>query len=322
MSAPHRSEPNQSGQSGFIRQSGAKSRTSRISAGAEGTGVALALGGGFARGFAHLGILEVLEQEHIAVSAIAGTSIGGLLGAAYADGFTVRELCEIGSQVSMRDFIRFQRSAHIAPGSDRIGQFVQGWFQAGQVEELCIPTAIVTTDIDTCAPHVFTRGPLEVALRATCAFPGLFQPVAHEGRLLADGCLVAPVPTSVAARMNALCVLGVDVGSGTSGAPGSDTACSRFSQPRGRSRRKQNLAGRVPNPSLQEPSWLRYADLLLEPDVQQVHWDDFASVDQAHAAGVSAMRGALPRLRELLDLRSSLRRPEHTSGLAQSGLAL
>ena len=77
-----------------------------------------------------------------------------------------------------------------------------------RVEELCIPTAIITTDIDTCAPYVFTRGPLEVAIRATCAFPGLFQPVEHEGRLLADGCLVAPVPTAVAARMKALCVAG------------------------------------------------------------------------------------------------------------------
>lgn len=281
----------------------------------------MALGGGFARGFAHLGVLEVLEQEHIAVSAIAGTSIGALLGAAYADGFLIRELCDIGRQVRMRDFIRFQRSAHITPGCDRIGQFVQEWFQAMRVEELCIPTAIITTDIDTCAPHVFTRGPLDVALRATCAFPGLFQPVEHEGRLLADGCLVAPVPTAVAARMNALCVLGVAVGSAIVGAPSSNGASSRSGPAARRSRPEHGHSGRHLSKSRHEPSWSRHADVLLEPEVQEVHWDDFASVDQAHAAGVKAMRRALPGLRELLDLRSSLRRPQEATGLAQSGVA-
>lgn len=215
MSAPRAPEPN------LNRQSGAELRTSRISAGIQGTGVALALGGGFARGFAHLGVLEVLEQEHIAVSAIAGTSIGGLLGAAYADGFSIRELCDLGRQVRMRDFIRFHRSSHSTPRIDRIGQFVRECFHAGRVEELCIPTAIVTTDIDTCEAYVFTQGPLEVAIRATCAFPGLFQPIRHAGRLLADGCIAAPVPTAVAARMSALCVLGVAVGPNTK-----NTSCS------------------------------------------------------------------------------------------------
>jgi NTE family protein len=305
----------------FIRQSGAELRTSRISAGVEGTGVALALGGGFARGFAHLGVLEVLEQERIPVSGIAGTSIGGLLGAAYADGFSIRELCEVGRQVRMRDFIRFQRSSHITPGNDRIGRFVREWFQASRVEELCIPTAIVTTDIDTCAAHVFTHGPLEVAIRATCAFPGLFQPVEYEGRLLADGCLVAPVPTAVAARMNALCVLGVAVGSSTKGGSSPDGAWAESGAAARHSRPEQGLAGHTRNKSRQDPSWSRHADLLLEPEVHEIHWDDFTSVDQAHAAGVKAMRRALPRVREILDARSSLRRMEQPSGLEQSGLA-
>ena len=284
--------------------------------------MALALGGGFARGFAHLGVLEVLEQERIPVSAIAGTSIGGLLGAAYADGFSIRELCDLGRRVHMRDFIRFQRSAHIAPGNDRIGQFVRELFQAGRVEELCIPTAIITTDIDTCAPHVFTRGPLEVALRATCAFPGLFQPVEHEGRLLADGCLVAPVPTAAAARMNALCVLGVAVASSTKGGSSPDGAWSHSGRSLRRSRPERGLAagGTRTNGQL-EPSWARHADILLQPDVFEIHWDDFASVDQAHEAGVKAMRHALSHLRELLELRCSLRRQPESSGLQQSGVA-
>jgi NTE family protein len=316
MAAPHGFQPNVS------RQSGAELRTSRLSAGLEGTGVALALGGGFARGFAHLGVLEALEQEHIAVSAIAGTSIGGLLGAAYADGFSIRELCDIGRQVRMRDFIRFQRSSHITPGNDRIGQFVREWFQAGLVEDLCIPTAIVTTNIDTCAAHVFTRGPLEVAVRATCAFPGLFQPVEYEGRLLADGCLVAPVPTAVAARMNALCVLGVAVGSARNTAASPDGVWSHTGASARRARQERGQPGASRAQEQPEPSWARQADVLLEPDLRDIDWDDFASVDQAHAAGAKAMRRALPAVRDLLDLRASFRQPRESAGREQSGAAL
>jgi NTE family protein len=306
----------------FNRQSDAELRASRRSAATEGAGVALALGGGFARGFAHLGVLDVLEQERIPVSAIAGTSIGGLLGAAYADGFSIRELCDLGRQVRVRDLIRFNRSSVIAPGNDRIGQFVREWFHAGRVEELCIPTAIVTTDIDTCAAQVFTRGPLEVAIRATCAFPGLFLPVEYEGRRLADGCIVAPVPTEVAARMSALCVLGVSVNSTTTAASSFDEARRQRDPAARTSRPGEGFAGAQRNNWRREPSWSQRADLLLEPDVQGMDWDDFANLDQAHDAGVKAMRRALSVVRELLDRRSALVRPAESSGLAQrSGMA-
>jgi NTE family protein len=288
-----------------IRLPAADLRARRISAGEERTGVALALGGGFARGFAHLGVLEVLEQEHIPVTAIAGTSIGGLLGAAYADGISIRELCDLGRQVRIRDFLRFHRSSHITPSNDRIGRFVREWFHAGRVEELGIPTAIVTTDIDTCAAHVFTRGPLEVAIRASCAFPGLFQPVAHEGRLLADGCLVAPMPTAVAARMNALCVVGVAVGSDKKFTSSSVNGW------------EHRAAAAYPNKYRQEPSWSRDADLMLEPDVMEMSWDDFANVNRAHADGVEAMRRALPLVRELLDRKLHAQRPEEPTGIAR-----
>src|SRR5579862_6349235 len=97
-------------ESGLFRQRGAEPRTCRISAGDKGSGIALALGGGFARGFAHLGVLEVLEQEQIPIDCIVGTSIGSLLGAAYADGIPIKQLCELGRQVRIRDFMRFHRS--------------------------------------------------------------------------------------------------------------------------------------------------------------------------------------------------------------------
>jgi NTE family protein len=269
-------------------------------AGDLGAGITLALGGGFSRGFAHLGVLEVLEQEQIPISAIVGTSIGALLGAAYADGIPLRDLCDLGRRVRVRDFLRFRRSDESAQGQrkDCIGQFVQEWFRATVVEELPIRTAIVTTDLDTGAAYVFTSGPLELAIRASCAFPGLVKPVEYQGRMLADGCIVAPVPTAIAARINGGCVLGVNVGSN-----GARPSCS----------------GNVGRVAL-EPSWSRTADILLEPDVQHIDWNDFSRVDDAFSAGAKAMRSALPDLREQLERRSHMESDSARSPFAERGL--
>jgi NTE family protein len=252
-------------------------------------GVVLALGGGFSRGFAHLGVIEILEQEHIPILGIVGTSIGSLLGAAFADGIAIRDLCAFGRRVRIREFLRCRKSQPDAQRKDRLGQFVREWFHSSRVEELSIPTSIVTTDVATCAPYVFSRGPLDVAIRASCAFPGLFEPVEYEGRTLADGCIAAPVPTATAARMNAGCVLGVAVNSGVS--------CSTFT---GRPSQPSNTIVALARGTKLSPSWIRNADVMLEPDVQQIGWSDFSRVDEAHAAGAAAMRAALSELRDLL----------------------
>jgi len=259
------------------------------------SGIALALGGGFSRGFAHLGVLEVLAQERIPISTIVGTSVGALLGAAYAHGISVTDLCDLGRRVHIRDFLRFQSSGRKAEGqrNDCIGQFVQEWFRVKLIEELAVPVSIVATDLDTAAPYVFSRGPLEVAIRASCAFPGLVKPVEHEGHLLADGCIVAPVPTEIAARYNDRhgngCVLGVNVSSKDTAFASSDNVVRVFDS---RYRASNRIAA--------EPSWRRYVDVLLEPQVHHIEWGDFSRVDEAVAAGAVAMRRALPHIREFL----------------------
>jgi NTE family protein len=297
-----------------IRPSGAEAPCRESAARNAGVGVALALGGGFSRGVAHLGVLEILEQERIPVVAIAGTSIGGLLGAAYADHISIQQLCELGRNVRVRDFVRYQRSSKDeqgkdAGGSDCIGSFVRNHFLSSRIESLGIPTAIVTTDLSNGAPYVFTQGPLEVAIRATCAFPGLFKAVEYDGRLLADGCIVSPVPTRTAAQMNAACVLGVAVGM-EKATPARRRVIKLFSRAKGYVRR------------LIEPSWAREADILLAPEVQQIDWNDFSRVDEARAAGADAMRRALPQVRELLERQSLIRRLSESSGKAESRAAL
>ena len=305
--------PRASKQQNFNPQPAGEARTRRMPAAENGSGIALALGGGFSRGFAHLGVLEIIEQEQIPVSIIVGTSIGALLGAAYADGISVRDLCDLGRRVHVRDFLRFHHSdpERAAQRKDCIGQFVQEWFRAGLVEELPIPTALVTTDLDTGAPYVFTSGPLEVAIRASCAFPGLVKPVEYDGRLLADGCIVGPVPTAVAAKISSGCVLGVHVSSNEASSSSPENVVKVF-DPRFRASHRSSL----------EPSWSRHADILLEPQVHHIDWNDFSRVDEAFSAGAEAMRRALPILREWLDRRSQPGRAPDASFGTERGLAL
>lgn len=277
-------------------------------------GLTLALGGGFSRGFAHLGVLSVLEEEQVPVNAIVGTSIGGLLGAAYADGISVNDLCDLGRKVKIRDFLRFHKAGMGPEGQQRkdcLNAFVREWFSAERIENLRIPTAIVTTNLDTGAPYVFTRGSVETAIRATCAFPGLVKPVEHEGKLLADGCMVAPVPTQIAARLCGGCVLGVSVApaGGNSGSSGHEV-------------RVFDSEWLAAHRMALEPSWSRDADILLEPQVHHIDWDDFSRVDEAFAAGAQTMRRALPFVRSMLLGQSEISMSETLPLLASSTVAL
>ena len=266
-------------------------------------GVALALGGGFARGFAHLGVLEVLAQENIRISAIVGTSIGSFLGAAYSDGVSIGKLCELGRRIRVRDFLRFRKSPASTPRDNPIAAIVREWLHSSLVEELPIATAMVATDLSNCKPYVFTRGSLEIAISSSCAFPGLFDPVEHDGHLLADGCISAPVPTTIAAQLGATCVLGVSAG------PGAGPVVTNSPVVRVRN------SNRPMDPREQRttPSWVLQADIFLEPEVNQIGWTDFSRVVEAYETGAHAMRLALPHVREILARRSALAMGETTS---------
>ena len=251
-------------------------------------GIGLALGGGFARGYAHLGVLRLLEEQHIPVSCIAGSSIGSILGAAYSSGVPLSKIIEKCREIRFHDFARWRVSRFGLASNDRLGALVQRFFDSRQFEDLIIPTAIVATDLGTGDPVVFKQGSLAQAIRASCAFPGLFEPIQIGTRYLADGGLVAPVPTRAAREFGAQIVVGISVGlhDGQRGAPANIfQVVSRAVS----AAQKHQLEG-----------WERHADIVLRPSVQSLAWDDFERIDEAIEAGASAARCALPQLRKLL----------------------
>jgi NTE family protein len=252
-------------------------------------GLGLALGGGFSRGFAHLGILQVLEQNHIPISHIAGTSVGSILGAAYASGAPLARIIATCRTIRFRDIARWRVSRLGLASNHRLGDLIEQVFESRRFEDLKIPLAVVATDLANGEPVVFTHGNLSEAIRASCAFPGLFEPVEIGTRYLADGGLVAPVPTRAARDLGAEHVVGISVGveDGRRGAPSNifQVVC-----------RAVNAAQKH-----QLEIWERHADLVLRPDVQSLAWDDFDRADEAIEAGAAAARRALPRIQKLLN---------------------
>ena len=251
-------------------------------------GVGLALGGGFARGFAHLGVLQVLEESHIPISHIAGTSVGSILGAAYASGAPLARIIEACRTLRFRDIARWRVSRLGLASNHRLENLIERVFDSRHFEDLRIPLAAVATDLSSGEPVVFTQGNLSDAIRASCAFPGLFEPVEIGTRCLADGGLVAPVPTRAARDLGAATVIGISVGvqDGHRGAP---TNIFQVVSRAVSAAQKHQLE-----------VWERHADLILRPDVQSLAWDDFHRADEAIAAGAAAARRALPRIEKLL----------------------
>jgi NTE family protein len=254
-----------------------------------GPRIGVALGGGFARGYAHLGVLRVFEEHGIPIGCISGSSIGSILAAAYASGAPLSRIIRECREIRFRDFARWRVSRFGLASNDRLGALVQRFFDSRQFEQLRIPAAIVATDLNTGDPVVFREGNLADAIRASCAFPGLFEPIQIGTRFLADGGLVAPVPTRAARQLGAEMVIGVSVGlhDGLRGAP---TNIFQVVSRAVSAAQKHQLE-----------TWERHADIVLRPAVQLIGWDDFERVDEAVEAGVAAARSALPRIKQLLE---------------------
>jgi NTE family protein len=259
----------------------------------------LALGGGFARGIAHVGVLRTLERHHIPVDLIAGTSVGALIGAAYASGATTEEMERMGVTTRFRDFGRWKLSRMGMASNERLRDYLRKFTTVNRFDELKIPLSIVATDIVTGQSVYFTRGEIGPALQASCAYPGLFLPVEYEGHVLVDGFLTAVVPAHAVHKMGADIVIAVHLEPGLLGEKPRNTieVISRsFSIIQGYA----------------TAQWRSASDIVVEPDVRHILWDDFARTPELVAAGEAATEAVIPQLRLLLRGRGrgALERPD------------
>jgi NTE family protein len=176
-------------------------------------GVGLALGSGSARGLAHIGVIRAIEEAGIPIACIAGTSIGALVGAVYAAG-NLNSLAQAYSEFTWKKIayffdLTFPKSGLI--DGKKITDFVRGYVNTKNIEELRLPFLAVATNIDTGAEVHLTQGDVIDAVRASFSVPGIFTPTHHQGLLLVDGGLVNPVPVSALRKMGAKRTIAVDL---------------------------------------------------------------------------------------------------------------
>jgi NTE family protein len=250
--------------------------------------IGLALGGGFARGLAHIGVLKVLEENNIPIDFVAGTSVGSVVGATYCGGASAKELEEIARLVRFKDFARWTLSRLGFASNDRMAHLLERFLKVKNFEELRIPLAVSATDFASGKPVLFRSGPLVDAVRASCAYPGMFLPVEVNGRLLVDGMLAHAVPTQPVREIGAERVIAVYLSANWVNLNGPrhvfDVVGQCFSIA------QEKMSG------LWEPS----ADLILQPDVRAFSYDAFDHAAELIAAGENAAREALPVLRSWL----------------------
>ena len=251
--------------------------------------IGVALGGGFARGIAHIGVLQVLEEEGIPIHVVTGTSVGALIGACYCSGLSIAEMVEVAHNTRFTTFARWTLSRYGFASNDRMVSFLTRILKCKTFEELRIPLGISATDFNTGEGVVFHSGSIVDPVRASCAYPGMFLPVEIRGRYLVDGMLSHPVPTRPLREMGADRVLAVHL-KGTwanGGAP----------------RHLFDVIGQsfAIAQDAMSSLWKDAADLVIEPDVAGFAYDDFKRADDLIRVGELAMREALPQVRKWLE---------------------
>jgi NTE family protein len=247
--------------------------------------VGIALGGGFARGLAHIGVLKVLEEEKIPVDFIAGTSVGSVIGAAYASGISAKELEEVAALVRFKDFSRWTFSRFGLFSNDKMAIFLRKVLRCKTFEELRIPLAVAATDIITGEPAVFTSGDLVDPVRASCAYPGMFQPVRIGGRLLVDGLLAHSVPAMPLRDLGAERVISVYL-------------AAHWVKPGG-PRHVFDVIGQcfsIAQERMCGP-WKAASDVVVVPEIGEFAYDDFMRASDPIRCGEVAARAALPQIR-------------------------
>lgn len=253
----------------------------------------LALGGGAARGFAHVGVIQVLEQNGIRPDLVTGTSAGSLVAALYASGMNGADLERAAlsmEEATLTDWTLPFNGRGVLKG-DALARYVRQAVGGRVIEQMPLPLGILATDLGNGQGTLFRRGDAALAVRASSAVPGVFTPVAIAGREYVDGGLVAPVPVSQARAMGAEVVLAVDISSDPEGnnASGLLQVLLQTTAIMGQSINRHEL---------------RTADVVVRPALSGVGSADFSARQRSIAAGRAAMLAALPRLKgELAKLR-------------------
>ncbi len=255
--------------------------------------IGLALGGGAARGFAHVGVVQVLEEAGIRPDLVVGTSAGSLVASLYASGKTgvqLQQVADTMEEAAFTDWTLPIFSRGVLRG-DALARYVNAQVANRPIELMPLPLGVVATDLNSGEAVLFQRGDTGTAVRASSAVPAVFQPVKIGGHEYVDGGLVSPVPVGFARQMGAELVIAVDISSAPEGNPADGTLQILL----------QTFA--IMGKSINTYA-LRDADVVVRPMLLGMKSADFGSRRKAIEAGRAAMLQALPALRAAMAAKS------------------
>jgi NTE family protein len=252
--------------------------------------IGLALGGGAARGFAHIGVIQALEENGFAPDLVAGTSAGSLVAALFASGKGGRELAAIADTMDETAFADWSYPGRGLIRGEALARFVRDKTNRRDIEQMRIPLGIAATDLDSGEGILFRRGDTGTAVRASSAVPAVFQPVKIGTREYVDGGLSAPIPVHHARQMGAEFVIAVDISAHPEGNATGDVARMLL----------QTFA--IMGKSLKGYE-LKDADVVLQPALSGVSGADFTTRRQSIKAGRDITLAHLGELRERLAAR-------------------
>ena len=254
--------------------------------------IGLALGGGAARGFAHIGVIQVLEEQGIRPDLVVGTSAGSLVAALWAAGRSGAELGALAESMDESALTDWMYPGRGLLRGEGLARYVREHTDGRQIETMKLPLGIVATDLASGEAILFQRGDPGVAVRASSAVPAVFQPVRIGAREYVDGGLVAPVPVQFARQMGAELVIAVDISAATEGQPTGDALKMLL----------QTFAIMGRNLGQYQ---LREADVVMRPKLQGVSGADFG------ARRLSVLAGREAALTALADLRTRIAAKTH-----------
>ncbi len=254
--------------------------------------IALVLGGGAARGFAHVGVIRALEQEKIPIDLVVGTSVGSLIGAIYAADLDSFELEWTAFKLEKDDLFDYGVMAAVMgmglARGDKLEEFVKNRVKVANIENLKLAFAAVATDLNWGTKVVIDRGPVARAVRASSAIPGVFQPVQHMGKLLVDGGVVDNIPISVARAKGADIVVAVDISENVGNTNITNLVDVMI--------QATNIMF-----ALNVDHSKKDADVLITPPVGNVGMLDFTQKKRCMQAGIEAARRAVPEIRRVVE---------------------
>lgn len=250
--------------------------------------IALVLGAGAARGFAHIGVLKVLEANKIPLHMIVGTSAGSFVGAVYAYGLNAYQIQALAFSLEREHVFDLVLPDNGFVKGERLQNYVNKLLNDTPIERLKIPFFAIATDIQTGEEVGFARGNTGMAVRASCSIPGVFQPVKISGRTYVDGGVVSPVAVEFARKMGADVIIAVDISSGISATVPKGTIETIL----------QSID--IMHAKISE-NQLKKADVVIKPRVGHISSSDLSKRHEAILEGEKAALEEIPKITQLLN---------------------